>query len=305
MVEALLEATKEFELDHPIGGAFAGLPITMAPRKNAPDMPLGTHIIVAGKPKTGKSTSTQDARKVLYLDFERRLEYIDVPRISPIYYPNGVKPVGAEYPFDTILSEVKKGKKLEFLRDWLIKIGSLVKADGGTNIQTINFDTMDTLASLAAQAHQDDRALTFMPIQEYKTVYSAILPIVERYRRLPVDVIFQCHVEEMNVNNKQQVWLSLYPFLREWITSHVDMILYLYQPQQGQLNRFYCHNKDGWPSGDGTGKLPETLPATMSAVYECFRGGDPEQWQPRVDVWQTESIPAPFVPEKRKRAKKE
>jgi hypothetical protein len=51
--------------------------------------------------------------------------------------------------------------------------------------------------------------------------------------------------------------------------------------------------------------MPESLPARMQAVYECWRGGDPEQWQPEVTRWRTENIPVLEPPKARSKAREE
>lgn len=280
---------------------FARLPIGGKP-KETKEMPLGRNIVISGPPKSGKSSSTMDARDQLALDFENRLGYLDVARLSPIAKPQGVDLSQFEYPFNILLDQVKRGERLTFLCDWLTEVGKTLKADAGQSIRTTNFDTVDTLLHHSIYAHAYDLKHTTPYQKDYQEVYSKLLPILESFMRLNCDVIFQCHTEEMGMGADHKVWLSLTPKVREVITARADMILYLYQPDPNGLNRFYCHSKEGLPSGDGTGKLPVDLPATMNAIYACWTGEDPEKYQPQVSRWKTENIPVAKPPEKRKKA---
>jgi hypothetical protein len=291
----------------PAGSRLSFLPIAGKP-KEKPEMPMGRQIVIAGHPKTGKSTACEDARKPLFFDFENRLRHISGNRVSPIYVPedeNG-NPVDISknpYPFNKVLSQIERGKRVQFLMDWLKEMGTIIREDAATNIQTIIFDTVDTLLSHACQSFAYDNRRVTLHQRDYAEVYAMLLPLLEGFGRLPVDIIYTCHVDEFGVGTEQKVVLSLTPKIREWITSHADMILYVYQPGDGALNRFMCHNKPGLPSGDGTGKLPEDLPARMQAVYECWRGGDPEQFQPEVARWKTANIPVSEPPKSKRKAR--
>lgn len=265
------------------------LPVAGQPSSGvATQMPIGQITVITGDQKTGKSQSAADARRPIYWSFEaERLTHLTVPRMSPIYTPEGLDASDFPYPYNTVLSEVAVGKKFDFMIAWLNDTWDAMVADNGQTYGTVVFDTFDTLVDQVALSYaQDQRGVQSGIPGDYGPIYSKMLPFLDRIFATPrvFDVIIICHLKQDDKSG--DMVLALPQKIRGRILDHSSMILHVDKAVTG-LNRFQCHNIPGLPCGDGTGKLPKTLPTTMSAVRACWTGEDPEQYQPQVVQWIT------------------
>lgn len=263
---------------------FAGLPIMSKP-ETGDEFPMGTSLLICGSPKMGKSTAAMTARRPIAIDFENRMRDIEGDRISPLYLPHpSVRDnPKVKYPFNRTMYDAPKGKRFKFLLDWLSAVHTMFVAAGGTTYETLVFDSIDTMVDLLRQAFIFDFGVSKDARQDYKAVYSDLMPVLTKFTdRMPSDVIFVCHTDGANVDGVPTQWLTLPPYVKEWITYHVQAIGVMYTPATSRVNRIYWGTRPNWPSGKGLTRIPDETPANMEALYAAWRGEDPELFQPVV-----------------------
>lgn len=265
--------------DVPKNSRLSMIPISNRPPMTA-EMPLGTRVLICGDPKTGKSTMAATARKPIILDFENRLRYVEGNRVSPLFLPEDVDRALLKYPFNVTLGEVKKGERFDFLLDWFREMAIALREDAGQTYETVVVDTLDSFLDLLVQQWTYDNGPSKDLRQDYKFVYDRLMPALEAFTdRLPIDRIFVCHTE----GTEAVRWLALPKYVKQWITSHVEIIGMVYTPRAGEANRFYMANKPGWPTAKTLTLLPEECPTTMDAIYAVWRKENPEKFQPEFE----------------------
>lgn len=289
-------ATPNTRMTTPTSGRLSSLPIFNRPAKT-PEMPIGTIMLITGTPGSGKSTMAATARNPLALDFEKRLDYIDVNRLSPLYFPKVLNETtglleemdmsSQTYPFNKKMwDDDLKGKRFAFLQDWMRQVWATLNSSAEElGIETLIFDTLDTLTDLALSAWIDDFGLDSDIRRTYKAMYGRLLPILQGFTdRLKLDQIYVVHVNEFqDPKGATKYVLSIPEKINEWFASHAQIIGMISDAEDvktaGGEKRFYV-NLSNSPVKDGTNMLNASMPTTMQAVYAHWTGANPETFRP-------------------------
>jgi hypothetical protein len=250
---------------------------------------LGNHVaVISGKRKLGKSSTAATYPRPLFLDFEKRSGFLNTNRIymhEKMWFDNQFMPI----------ESVPKGKRLETVFNTVKRFGASFKADAAANIGTIVVDTVDRFWEMCVAAYLYDTGQEMKGVKTftlYNAIYPSFKPIIEKYNAYTeygYNVVYVCHCDTYwNEEHKRDAYkLCLPPELDRHVTSLSTLNMCLVPDDRGGAARLYCKSHPCFPSGDGTGRMPLSIPATYGAICEAFAHGDPEQdqFQPQITTW--------------------
>jgi hypothetical protein len=247
-------------------------------------------VFLSGPRKSGKSSAAATWPRPLFLDFEERSLFIDAPRA--LFLANLWVEATGKY---MDLNEVPRGQRVKAIIETLKIFGAALKADAGAKYETIIFDTVDRLWDVLYHAYIYDNNLENRSTQSftvYNDLYKQIKPVLERYRQLAgcgYHVILVAHSQKYyNEEHKTDAYKLMLPeALDKWMTG-LGLVNIALVPDQNGVARMRMTQHPCYPSGDGTGRFPDWIPATFQALEAAYRHDDDyacEENQPRYKIW--------------------
>lgn len=253
----------------------------------------GEMIIVLGSAGAGKTTfldsvNTDTNNGLLLIDTEERAERFAMRRI--------VLPRAA-------IEATTPKERLRKLNNWMKEVINRVANNQAPyqDVKVVAIDSFTAYYEYVSKLYLEVMGITSMQIQHYNKLYEANWAVVNyAYKVLRdkgISIAYICHMSKTTEKSPDGTEYTTYeptlnPGFKTGFMHKADINLYAIPAAPGEpYNRFASNSQGGKYSHakDGTGRLPTTLPMRWAAIEACWTGGEPEDYQPTIQIKQAKS----------------